>query len=58
MIQEDVVKQVAFTNFITPVTGTLKGVLENGTKPRDKITLNGLGMKKGKSGGASMMLKI
>ena len=32
-------------------------VLENETTPIDKISLNGLGMIKGKSRGASMMLK-
>ena len=44
-------------HFTTPVTGTLRGVLDNDITPRDKISLNGLVMKKGKSGGASMMLK-
>ena len=31
--------------------------LENDTTTRDKISLNWLGIKKSKSGGASMMLK-
>ena len=50
-------KNFAFPNFATPVPGTLKEVLDNDTTPRDKISLNGLEMKKGKYGGASMMLK-
>ena len=57
LIAEDVPKHFVFPNFVTPVTGTLRGVLDNETTPRDKIYLNGLGMIKGKSGGASMMLK-
>ena len=32
-------------------------ILENETTTRDKISLNGLGTKKCKYGGASMMLK-
>ena len=38
--------------------GTLREVLDNGITPRYKISLNGLGMKKGKSRDLSMMLKI
>ena len=50
-------KHFAFLNLTTPVPGTLRGVLENDTTPGNKISLNGLGMKKYKSGGTSMMLK-
>ena len=55
---EDMAKRLLLPNFTTPVPGTLRGVIENDTTPRDKISLNGLGIKKGKSGVASMMLKI
>ena len=48
---EDVAKH------FSPVKGTLREVLYNDTTPRDIIYLNGLGMTKAKSGGASMMLK-
>ena len=54
---EDMEKRFEFPNFTTPVPGTLMEVLDNDTTTRDKIYLNGLGMKKGKSGGASMILK-
>ena len=54
---EDVEKHFGFLNFATPVTGTLRGVLDNYTTLRDKISLNGLGMKKGKSIDASIILK-
>ena len=57
-IPEDVAKLFALPNYITLVPGTLREVLENDTTPRYKISLKGLGMKKVKSGGASMMLKI
>ena len=45
-------------DFTTPVPITLREVLDNNTITRDKSHLNGLGMKKGESGGVSMMLKI
>ena len=35
----------------------LRGILDNNTKTRDEINLNGLGMKKGKSGNISMTMK-
>ena len=54
---EDAAKQFAFPNFTTPVPGTLRKVLDNDTTTRDKFYLNGLGMKKGESGGVSIMLK-
>ena len=54
---EDVAKLFMLPNFITSVPGTLRKVLGNDTNTRDKISPNGLGMKKGKSGGASMMMK-
>ena len=57
MISEDVANHFVLTNFATPVSGTLRGVLYNETTPRDKISLNGLGTNKGKSGCAYMMLK-
>ena len=46
-----------FPNFTTPIPGTLREVLDNDIAPTDKISLNGLGMKKGKYGGLSMILK-
>ena len=54
---EDAAKQFAFPNFTTPVPGTLRKVLDNDTTTRDKFYLNGLGMKKGESGGVSIMFK-
>ena len=54
---EEVTKQFAFHNFTTPVTGTPREVIDNDTTPRDNIFLNVLGVKKCKSGGASMMMK-
>ena len=54
---EDVEKHFAFLNFINPVPGTPREVLENDITPRDKNSLNGIGTTKGTSGGASMMLK-
>ena len=44
-------KSIFPPNFTTPVPGTLREVLDNDTIPRDE------GTKKGKYGGASMMLK-
>ena len=57
MIPEDIAEHFALTNNTTPVIGTLREVLDNDTKPIDKIYLNGLGTTEGKSGGASIMLK-
>ena len=54
---KDVAKHLALTNFTTPIPGTLRGVLDNDITPRYNISLNGLGIKKGKSGGLSLMLK-
>ena len=54
---EDVAKQSVLTNFNTPMPGTLKEVLNNDISPREKISLNGLGMTKGKYGGLYMMLR-
>ena len=54
---EDVAQHFAFPNFTTPTPGTLREVLDNYMAPRDKISLNRLGMTKVKSGGLSMMLK-
>ena len=56
MIPEDTAKNFAFPDFTTPVPGTLREVLENYTTPRDKISLNGLGMTKGKYRGVPMMI--
>ena len=56
-MQEEVAKHFAFHNLTTPVTGTLREVLDNYTTPIYNIFLNGLGIKKCKSGGASMMMK-
>ena len=57
LIPEDVANNFSFPNFITAVLGTLRGVLENDTTPRDKIYLTRLGMTEGKYGGASMVMK-
>ena len=56
-MSEDVVKHFALPNFTTPMPGMLMEVLDNDITPRDKITLNRLGMKKGKAVGLSKMLK-
>ena len=50
-------KHYAFPNITTPVSGTLRGFLENDTTTGDKNFLNGLGMTKGESGGVSMIMK-
>ena len=50
-------KHFTFPNFATSVPGKLRWVLENDTKLRDKMSLDGLVMTKFKSGGTSMMLK-
>ena len=55
---EDVEKHFNFPNLTTPVPGTLREVLNNDIAPREKISLNGLGMTRGKSWGLSMMMKI
>ena len=44
-------------NFTTPVSGTLREVLDNDTTTRDKIYLNGLGITIDESGGVSVILK-
>ena len=54
---EDVAKHLSLPNFTTPIPGTLRGVLDNDITPRYNISLNGLGIKKVKSGGLSLMLK-
>ena len=54
---EDVAKNLAFPNFTAPMPGTLREVLDNEIAPREKISLNGLVITKGKSIGLSMMLK-
>ena len=54
---EHMARHLAFYNFATPVLGTMREVLDNNTTPRDKISLNFLGMTIGKFGGAYMMVK-
>ena len=54
---EDVARHFAFPNFTTPVSVTRGKVFDNETTTRNTITLNELGMTKGKSGRVSMMLK-
>ena len=54
---EDLSRQFMLPNLTTPVLVMLRKVLENDTTTKDKIFLNGLGMKKGKSIGTSIMLK-
>ena len=44
-------------NFTTPVSGTLREVLDNDNTTRDKIYLNGLGMTIEESGGISVIMK-
>ena len=56
-IPEDVADPFAFPNFTTPVKEILREVLDNDTTPRDKISLNGLGMKKVEFRVVSIMLK-
>ena len=46
---EVVANHFGLPNFTTPVTGALMEVLENENTPIDKISVNGLGMKKVKS---------
>ena len=57
LISEDVANHFEFPSFITPVSGMLREVLENGTTKIYKIYLNGLGTTKFESGVVSMMLK-
>ena len=54
---EDIKNKFMLPKFADPVPGTLKEILDNGTTTRDNVLLNGLGTKKGKSGGVSMMPK-
>ena len=54
---EHVEKYFVFPNFPISMPGTLRGVLDNYIEPRNKISLNGLGMTKVKTGGLSMILK-
>ena len=54
---EDVAKQFEFPNFTTLMPSTLREVLENDMAPREQISLNGLGIIKGKAEGLYMMLK-
>ena len=54
---EDMTNHFSFPNFTTAMPGMLREVIDNGIAPREKISLNGLGMKKVKSGGLSMILK-
>ena len=54
---EDVAKHFALPNFNKPVPGTPREVIDNATTTRDNISLGGLWMKKGKSGGAYIMPK-
>ena len=51
---EEMSNHFAFPDFATPVSGTLREVLDNDTTTREKSYLNGLVMKKV----VSMMLKI
>ena len=55
---EDVENNFSFPKFTTPVEGMLREVLDNNTKTRDKISLNGLGVTKCEYGGVSMIIKI
>ena len=55
---EDVENNCVLPKFTIPVTETLREFLDNDTTTRDKITLNGLGMKKDKSISVSVIMKI
>ena len=44
-------------NFNTPVPGMSREILDNDTATIDKIYLNSLEMKKGESGGVSILRK-
>ena len=57
LIPEYTAKNFLLPNFTTPVSGTLREVLDNSNKTIDKISLNGLGMTNGESGGVYTMLK-
>ena len=50
-------KHFELPNFITPVPGTLRDVLDNNTTTRDKSYLNGLGIRKYEPRGVSIMMK-
>ena len=54
---EDVANFFASPKFSSIAYGTPRGIIDNYTTTRDKISLNGLGMEKGKSGDISMILK-
>ena len=54
---EDVANNFAFPDFTTPVSRTLRKVLDNDTTTRDKITLKVLEVKNGEYRGGFMMLK-
>ena len=56
-MSEESAKHFDFPTFINPVLEILSELLVNDTKTGYKISLNGLGMTKVKSGGVSMMLK-
>ena len=50
-------KQFASPNISNLVSGAMREVLDKDTTAREKVSLNGLGMKKGQFEGVSMMLK-
>ena len=54
---EDTENNFELTNFNTPMTGTMREFLNNGMAPRYQISLNGLVMKKDKTGDLYMMPK-
>ena len=56
-MREDVSKNLVLPNSTTTIPGTLRGVLDNDIELRDKMSLNGLVITKGKAGGLSTMLK-
>ena len=57
LIPEDMAKHFSVPNFTAIIPGTLREVLDNDIASREKISLNGLGIIKGKYVGLSMMLK-
>ena len=54
---EDMEKHFVYHNFTIQVSGTSREVLDNNITTREKIYLNGLGTKKGESGGIYMIMK-
>ena len=57
LMTEEIENQIVFSAFTDPGPVTLRGVMENDTTTRDKISFNWLILKKDEFGSVSMMLK-